>query len=181
MIEVWKDVIGYEGIYEVNNLGIIRSVERLDNSGHKRKSKILGLVADRDGYIKVHLCLQGKARYHFVHRIVATAFIDNPERLPQINHKDENKANNKVENLEWCTAKYNINYGKRNILVSESLYGEKAHSSKITQKDVDKIRKQYESRSKENNMKKLAKQYGISESQVWRIINNKRWKVEQEA
>ena len=181
MIEVWKDVIGYEGIYEVSNLGIIRSVERYDYSGHKRKAKTIAFVIDRDGYAKVHLCLCGKARYHFVHRIVATAFIDNPENLPQINHKDENKKNNKAENLEWCTAKHNINYGKRNALVADAQYGEKAHSSKLTQEDVNKIRQQYEPRSKENNMIKLAKQYGISESQVWRIINNKRWKVEQEA
>ena len=113
MIEVWKDVIGYEGIYEVSNLGIIRSVERYDYSGHKRKAKTIAFVIDRDGYAKVHLCLCGKSKYHFVHRIVATAFIDNPENLPQINHKDENKKNNKAENLEWCTSKYNKNYGRR--------------------------------------------------------------------
>lgn len=98
--EIWKDIPGYENIYWISNKGRVKS-----------KNKILKLSVHRDGYMKAGLCVNGKVRTYQVHRLVALAFIPNPNNLPQINHKDENKTNNCVGNLEWCTMEYNIFYG----------------------------------------------------------------------
>lgn len=103
--EKWKPVVGYEGLYEVSNFGRINSVKRNSTKGGIRKQK------ERHGYLAVELCKDGVRKTYDVHRLVAIAFIDNPESLPQVNHKDENRKNNYAENLEWCSCKQNINYG----------------------------------------------------------------------
>lgn len=97
-IEEFRDVPGYEGLYEVSNLGRVR-----------RNGKILKLGKVR-GYLHVNLCKNGIKKQAKVHRLVALAFLPNPQNLPQINHKDEDKTNNAVDNLEWCTSQYNNNY-----------------------------------------------------------------------
>lgn len=109
--ESWKAVTGYEGAYEVSDLGKVRSLDRVDCAGRRLKGKILKLSLNPHGYPTVMLCKDFLKFRYSVHRLVALAFIDNPYNLPLINHKDEIKTNNHVENLEWCTAKYNINYG----------------------------------------------------------------------
>ena len=103
MVEVWKDIEGFEGLYRVSNLG---NVEALNFRG-KGERKMLKKTLTAQGYEKVAL----KKRPYLVHRLVAQAFIDNPENMPMINHKDEVKTNNCMTNLEWCDAKYNSNYG----------------------------------------------------------------------
>lgn len=105
--EEWRPVVGYEGLYEVSNTGRVRN-----NKGH-----VLNPV-DRHGYLCVNLSDGHTARDNKIHRLVAFAFIPNPGQLGQINHKDENKHNNTVGNLEWCDARYNANYGTRNLRVS---------------------------------------------------------------
>lgn len=112
--EVWKDVKGYEGYYQVSNLGKVRSLDRVDTLGYHRKGKVLTDNSDKDGYHQVGLFQGGKGKACKVHRLVAQAFLENPDNLPQVNHKDEDKTNNVVSNLEWCTAAYNMNYGTRN-------------------------------------------------------------------
>lgn len=99
--ERWLPVVGYEGLYEVSSLGRVKSLI---------KNKILKQYK-KGSYLYVFLYMSKKSRTYRVHRLVAIAFIPNPLNLPQVNHKDENKQNNCVDNLEWCTAKYNINYG----------------------------------------------------------------------
>ena len=114
--EVWKCVTGYEGIYEVSNLGRVRSLERIVRKWdgvRTSKGKILSPATNLHGYLFVQLYKNGRCEMKTIHRIVATAFIPNTDNLPQINHKDENKKNNRASNLEWCTAKYNNNYGCR--------------------------------------------------------------------
>ena len=113
-IEIWKPVVGYEGLYEVSNWGRIKSTKY-------GKERILKLIKDKDGYLFVRLYKNGIIKNYFVHRLVAQAFIPNPDNLPQVNHKDENPINNVVSNLEWCDAKYNCNYGNRNKKVAEKL------------------------------------------------------------
>lgn len=118
MDEIWKPVKGFEGYYEVSNLGRVRSVDRVvvDKSGRNqfKKGMILKSRSDRQGYIIVPLSINRHYTHKCVHTLVAEAFIPNPDNLPQVNHKDEVKSNNVVDNLEWCTPKYNANYGNRN-------------------------------------------------------------------
>ena len=104
MKEVWKDIINYPN-YQVSNMGNVR--RKTKKGYHLLKPNI-----DKYGYAIVNLSCMGKQKTHSVHRLVAMAFIDNPDNLPQVNHKDECKTNNAVYNLEWCTAKYNIRYSK---------------------------------------------------------------------
>ena len=120
MIEERRPVVGYEGLYEVSNTGRVRSVDRYDSRNHFRKGKVLSLVKNKEGYLQVNLCCNGKCKMFLVHRITAQAFIPNPDNLPQINHKDEDKTNNSVDNLEWCDCSYNNNYGTRKDKVRET-------------------------------------------------------------
>ena len=101
---VWRDIEGYENLYQVSNDGFVRT-------SHDGFWKVLSAGETKYGYYNVLLHKDGKRKNARVHRLVAKAFIPNPENLPYINHKDENKKNNCVDNLEWCTAKYNSNYG----------------------------------------------------------------------
>lgn len=105
--EIWKDIAGYEGLYQVSNLGRIKSL----NYKHTSRERILKTKKNRSGYVVVNLNQAGKRKTYSIHRLVAQAFIDNPQNLPMVNHRDENKQNNIVSNLEWCTSKYNTNYG----------------------------------------------------------------------
>jgi len=100
--EEWRDIEGYEGLYQVSNYGRVRSFHRGDS--------LLLLNTDRYGYPLAGLCKNGKRVSAKVHRLVAKAFIDNPNNSPCVNHKDENPLNNHIDNLEWCTQAYNIEY-----------------------------------------------------------------------
>ena len=115
MIEEWRPIEGYEGLYEVSNTGQVRSVDRYDNRNCFRKGKVLSPIKDTNGYLKVNLYCNGKNKKCLVHRLVTEAFLPNPDGLPQVNHKDEDKTNNSVDNLEWCDSKYNNNYGTARI------------------------------------------------------------------
>jgi hypothetical protein len=116
--ENWKPVKGYEGIYEVSDLGRVRSIDRVvaDSRGcvHPVKGRIMKTGLHYKGYVRLMLSNgQEREHGHFVHRLVAEAFIPNPDGLPEVNHKDENKANNRADNLEWCTHRANSQYGSR--------------------------------------------------------------------
>lgn len=134
-IEEWRDIAGFEGFYQVSNLGRVRSLDRtyVDAVGVERhyKGKYLTPCDDGKGYRNVMLQANGKRKTPRLCRIVATAFIPNPNQLPQVNHKDENKANDAAENLEWCTASYNTNYGTANIRRSVK------HSKPVLQYDLN--------------------------------------------
>ena len=123
--EYWKPVVGYEGLYMVSNWGRVKSLDtyRKSRNGSVRfyKGKILKLRTDRDGYLHVSLSKNNKRKNITVHRLVAQAFLDNPNNLPQVNHRDENKQNNVASNLEWCDVKYNCNFGTRNKRSSKKL------------------------------------------------------------
>ena len=124
MEEVWKQIKGYEGYYEVSNLGRVRSLDRvvLDKGGRRQVKKgcIMKPRQDRQGYVIVALSMNRHYTNKCIHTLVADAFIPNPDNLPQVNHIDEDKSNNVYTNLEWCTPKYNANYGSRNKKVIES-------------------------------------------------------------
>ena len=140
MEEIFKDIKGYEGLYQISNFGNVKSL----NYNHTCKEKLLKQMLQNHGYFCVSLFKPLK-RFQ-IHRLVAEAFIPNPDNLPQVNHKDEDKANNHVGNLEWCTYKYNINYGSRNKRISESLLNHPDKSKKVYQYTLDgKFVKEWES------------------------------------
>lgn len=115
MEEIWKDIKGYEGLYEISNYGRVRSHRewKRDNLAGKR---ILNPTISGTGYQQVTLYRNQKDRHKFlVHRLVAQAFIENPNNYAAVNHKDENQQNNRVDNLEWCTISYNNAYGTARI------------------------------------------------------------------
>ena len=124
MVEEWRDIKGFEGFYQVSNFGRVRSLDCLKpapmNSKRKtyiKKGTILKTNTDKRGYEIVRLNYHGKHRQTRIHRLVAEAFIDNPNRFPAINHIDENKKNNMVENLEWCSYSYNSRYSNARKIV----------------------------------------------------------------
>lgn len=131
MKEIWKDVVGYEGLYQVSNLGRVKSL----NYNRTGKEKIMKPISHKYGYLKVNLRKNNSEKKFLIHRLVAQAFLPNPNNLPQVNHKDENPSNNIVTNLEYCDAKYNSNYGTRNEKLSINLTNRKDLSKVVLQID----------------------------------------------
>ena len=134
--EVWKDINGYKGFYKVSNWGRIKSLDRIikskryHNNGQHYKERILKQIASSDGYMRVQLYIDSQHFKTFrVHILVAKAFIPNPLNKPQVNHKDGNKNNNRVDNLEWCTNGENGQHAWDNHLRTKR-YGKENHASK---------------------------------------------------
>lgn len=170
--EIWKPVVGYEGLYEVSSYGRVRSLDRYDSRNCFRKGELMNFFYGC-GYLKVVFCKNGIAKKYLVHRLVAQAFIPNPDNLPQVNHIDEDKSNNCVENLEWCDSKYNNNYGtlkerRRETLIkigqyktglSEKDLGKREYNHQYYQKNKDKFKeynKKYNSKYYQENKERIS-------------------------
>ena len=147
MREEWRDIKGFEGKYMVSNLGRVKSL----NYNRTGKEEILKAYDNGHGYLFVALYKDGKVEQPLVHRLVATAFLDNPDNLPEVNHKDEDKTNNCVENLEYCSRSYNLNYGTRRKRSAEKLKGKK-HSEEHNKKIGKKLSKPVFSVDKESGL-----------------------------
>ena len=131
--EIWKDIEGYEGLYEVSNYGRVKSLGNGKSTNKNNcKERILKPRKNRYGYLQVGLYKEGKVKRPCIHRLVAEAFIPNTENLEQVNHIDEDKTNNCVENLEWCTREYNNNYGTRIRRIAEANTGNPKLSKALT-------------------------------------------------
>lgn len=133
--EIWKDVVGLEGAYQVSNLGRVKGLERKTRNGCVYPERILSGCKSQDGYIVVKMRIDMSEYRRYVHRMVAQAFLPNPDNLPQVNHKDENKTNNRIDNLEWCTLKYNIEYGTARKRSQETF--KQKHSKAVYQFNKD--------------------------------------------
>lgn len=176
MEEIWKDVDGYEGLYQVSNFGRIKSLEFLkgakNGSFQKSPSKILKQTTNQKGYNVVVLYKNKKGKMFQVHRLVALAFIPNPENLPVINHKDENPQNCSVDNLEWCTQKYNCQYSNNKHDERHKHYEHKGSckpKKAIIQYDLDdNYIAEYQS------IREASKKSGINISSIFRCYTGKR-------
>lgn len=134
--EVWQDIPGYEGRYQASTYGRIKSLERTVSFGNRNRtitSRIIKPFFCSAGYLYVRMPDRKKS----VHRLIALTFIPNPDNLPQVNHMDEKPINNRVENLEWCTPKYNSNYGTRKQKLSELNKNHLSLSKRVIQYSVD--------------------------------------------
>lgn len=129
-MEEWKDIEGYEGLYQVSNYGRVKSL-------WFGREKILKGGKNARGYLVVGLWKDGKRVMKKVHRLVAEAFLENPQNLLEVNHKDEDKTNNSVSNLEFCDRKYNNNYGTRTEKCAEKLRNNPKRSKRVDQ--IDKV------------------------------------------
>ena len=115
-IEIWKDIKGYEGLYQVSNRGRVRRIFFINNVTEKEKIKVLTPLKHNRGYLSVSLCKNGKQKMRLIHRLVAQAFIENKFNKKEINHINGNKKDNRVENLEWVTSKENTKHAIENGL-----------------------------------------------------------------
>lgn len=143
MEEEWKDIQGYEGIYKISNCGRIKSLLRFNNMskdntmrGYYRKEKILKPSANNSDYLYIFLCKNGKKTMKTIHRLVAETFIPNPNNYEQVNHIDGNKQNNRMDNLEWCTRKHNMQEAFRIGLVKRPRGAKHPLSMRVNQYDL---------------------------------------------
>lgn len=178
--EIWKPCPEFEDHYEVSNLGRIRSkavfiphdgMFNKDVGGYIKKIKLHNQQMNRYGYLHTKLCKYGKCVHRTVHRLVAKAFIPNPDNLVQVNHIDGDKTNNTVSNLEWVSRSQNIKHAySTGLMNSDHLKGSKHPNSKITEEVVKDIR------SSNLKNKELAEKYNISSATVSNIRNRITWK-----
>lgn len=160
MIEEWRDIEGFDGFYQVSNTGKIRS--QGDNRGNKSgKWRLRSLSANPDGYLKVRLMHKGKDKTCGIHTLVAKAFIPNPNNYETVNHKDGNKTNNNVDNLEWADRSQQMIHAYQNGL-KMPMRGSKHSQSKLTDDDVRYIRSHYKRQSTEFGTVALGKKFGVS-------------------
>ena len=153
MTEIWKDVVGYKGLYQVSNLGRVKSLPKIAGF-RKQDEKQSAIFVDRHGYCKVNLYKNNTHKQCYVHILVATAFLPNNDNKPQVNHIDGDKCNNCTENLEWCTAKENVIHSYKTGLKfgkngeNHPMYGK--HHSEETRKKIGLASKRYWSRINKN-------------------------------
>jgi len=173
--EIWKPVKDYENFYQVSNYGQVRSIDRTevckDGVVRFRKGRILRPHQNYVGYLWVSFCTNDIRKKKKIHRLVAQCFISNPEDKPYVNHKDGNKQNNHVDNLEWVTPKENAHHAIENNLTT-LLRGEKSPTNKLSSDNVLEIRSLI---NEGVNVKELAKKYGVHTSTIYRIKHNKSW------
>ena len=167
--EVWRDVPGYDGHYQVSNIGNVRS--------NKRQSMWLPMKIGHifNKYYGVALTKNGQVKHCAVHILVAKTFIPNPENKPFVNHKDGNKFNNCVENLEWVTGSENVRHAFK-LGLNKGVQGFNHGAAKFTAEEIREIRNNYKAYDRKRDIPALAKKYGVCTCTMKNIINGKSYK-----
>lgn len=164
MNEIWKDIVGYEGLYKISNLGNIKSLDRLSFGGKNIKGRNMCPSLKKDGYLEIPLCKDKKRKYYRVHRLVAIAFIPNIENKPCIDHINTITTDNRVENLRWVTYKENSNNQITRNHISKSTKGKSSKSRKVICIETNK---EYES------IKEAAKELGLNYNNIMKVCQKK--------
>jgi len=180
MLEEWRDVVGYEDFYQVSSYGKVRSLDRVIartargvSSNYTKPGALMSQSKKGSFYMRVCLSKESKSNKHYVHRLVAQAFKDNPHSLPCVNHLDGDKMNNNKDNLKWCTHAENNQHAKD--LGLHNVHGEGCHLSKLTSIDVLDICDKLD--NKDMTYKEIANHYSITPENVSYIDKGKTWKA----
>jgi len=169
--EIWLPVKGFENYYLISNLG---NVIRKYGTSHLKPKKLKHLF-DKDGYCRVNLKVNQKTNTKNIHRILAEAFLENPDNKPQINHINGVKSDNRIENLEWCTLSENRQHAyKTGLQNGLSRRGVKNNFAKLENKDIIEIRKRYD-KKKGLTMKVLSKEFNVSTGCIQSVLSKKNW------
>jgi hypothetical protein len=173
MEKIWRDISGYEGSYQVSSLGQIKSLKRKKWNGFDYQEVIEKLLSQKShkGYKYVNLCINSHQKMIGVHRLVAIAFVPNPENKRYVNHIDNNPSNNLLENLEWVTQKENIQHSVKQGRFNQGILSPR---TKFTEEQILDIRKKIF--NKEISQGKLAKELGVTQNCINEIINRQTWK-----
>lgn len=177
MNEIWKslkNVVEHGENYEVSNLGKVRSINRVNCYGRRITSKTKKSWAQRDGYHLIGISGDRKRKIYLLHRLVALAFLPNPENKPEVNHKNGNKSDNSVSNLEWSTRRENVQHAYDEKLIKKKDIGENHYLSKLTDESVREIRRLY--LEKVCNQRELGEMYGVRQDTISDIVRFKTWK-----
>ena len=175
--EVWRDIQGYEGIYQISSFGRVKSKERdvkgKDGKVRKLKESIRTPRKHLAGYWFLNLSKKGRVKGFSIHRLVALHFIPNPNGFLEVNHIDGDKDNNRMSNLEWCTRGYNLSHARFNGLIRQD--GVESHWSKLDENEVKTIREMYE-KDKRITYEELADKFGVGGSTIGRVVRGEVYK-----
>lgn len=168
--EVWKPINGFESSHEVSNLGRVRSLDRVDSTGRHVNGKVLSNIIQTSGYEAIVIANCGKSKRSLVHRLVAEAFVPNPENKPQVNHKNGNKTDNRSKNLEWVTRSENMTHSYAFLGRVSPMRGNHRPATwtrKLTDEQVNQIKDDCSPAST------LAKKYGVSKTTIYNVRKGK--------
>jgi hypothetical protein len=175
MTEIFKDIIGYEGLYQISNLGNVKSLEKKLKNGNGyavRKEIIMTPGKKENDYLFVYLCKNGSKKAFYVHRLVAIHYIPNPENKPEVNHKKSNKTDNRYFMLEWNTREENLVHSYKEG-TRKPQFGSSNSAARLTENKVKKIREIYS--LGETSQRKLAESFNVSHAIIHGVINKTRW------
>lgn len=166
-MEIWKNIEGYEGFYQVSNMGRVKSLERKNSQGRTVKERILKPAVKKAGYVEVNLYAGGKPKTLKVHRLVCEAFNDNRDEKPEVNHINEIKTDNRACNLEWCTRRENCNHGTRNSRAGKAI-------AKANSKPLGQWTKEGELVKTWSSLTEIGRQTGFSRGNISQVANGNR-------
>lgn len=173
--EIWKDIQGYEGYYQISNLGNVKSLDRKIhfNKGFSiKKGQLLKPILTKKGYYKVELSKEQKGKRFYIHRLVALHFLINPFNKEQVNHKNGVKTDNKIENLEWCTNLENQRHAIKNGLVNQEQRIQQAiKMGKINRKPIEQYTKRNDFIKRFNSIKEASDYTGISRRNICNCLS----------